>query len=107
MIEILLGSRVKEEILLFLLKNDDYYPTQLARVLNYALISVQRQSDRLEEAGVVISKLKGKTRIYRFNPRYYFLNELKALLEKVYKSLPQEDKEKYIIRKRPRRRGKP
>ena len=106
MIEILLGSKVKEDILLFLLKNDEYYPSQLARILKFALISIQKQSDRLEEAGIVISTLQGKTRMYRFNPRYFFLNELKALLKKVYLSLPEEDKEKYIIRKRPRRKGK-
>lgn len=107
MIEILLGSKVKEEILIFLLKNGEYYPTQLAGILNYALISIQKQSDRLEEAGIVISVLKGKTRVYSFNPRYFFLNELMALMEKVYRVLPKEDKEKYIIRKRPRRRRKP
>ena len=107
MIEILLGSKVKEEILLFLFKNDEYYPSQLAKILNYALISIQNQSDRLEQAGVVISTLKGKTRIYQFNPRYFFLPELKALINKVFTVLPEEDKEKFIIRKRPRRKGKP
>jgi hypothetical protein len=48
--------------------------------------------------------------LYEFNPRYIFLVELIAFLEKAYSSLPETIKLKYyepIIRKRPRRQGKP
>jgi hypothetical protein len=57
---------------------------------------------------VLASRLKGRTRLYVFNPRYPFLKELKALLEKALQFMPKAEKEKYYMpRLRPRRSGKP
>jgi predicted Zn-dependent protease with MMP-like domain len=48
--------------------------------------------------------------MYHWNPRYPFIEEFKAFIEKAYSSLPEDFKKKYyerVIRKRPRKKGKP
>lgn len=110
MLESLFGSQVIEKILFFLVVNEECYPSQLREVFHTHLYSFQRALGRLEKGSVIVSHRKGKTLIYQFNPRYPFLKELKAFLQKAYEFFPQEIKEKYYeptARKRPRRQGKP
>lgn len=110
MLESLFGNAVIEKILFFLVINEECYPSQLREVFQMPLFSFQRALARLEKGGVVVSHRKGKTLLYQFNPGYPFLKELKAFLERAYDGFPEEIKEKYyeqIIRKRPRRQGKP
>lgn len=55
----------------------------------------------------MVSQMKGKVRLFRFNPRYAFLGLLVELLKQAYSFLPQGGKEQfYVKRKRPRRTGK-
>jgi len=57
---------------------------------------------------VLVSNSEGRTRLYRFNPRYSFLKQLKALLNKALLFYPQEEQERLlVVRRRPRRQGKP
>jgi len=110
MLEFLFGNVVIEKILFYLLVNDECYPSQLRAVFQIPLYSFQRALGRLEKGGIVVSHHKGKTLLYQFNPRYPFLKELKAFLERAYDGFPQEVREKYyeqFTRKRPRRQGKP
>lgn len=110
MLEHLFGTAIIEKILFFILINDKCYPSQLQKTFNKPLYSFQRALDRLEKGGVIVCYKEGKTLLYQFNPRYPFLSELKALLRKSYEFLPKDIKEKYyepVVRKRPRRRGKP
>ncbi len=110
MLEYLFGNPVIEKVLFFIEVNEKCYPSQLKNTFQTPLYSFQRALGRLERGGVVVSHKEGKTLIYQFNPRYPFLNELKAFLDKASSFFPEEIKEKYyepIIRKRPRRQGKP
>lgn len=110
MLESLFGGKNIEKILFFLLINQSCYGRQLAQTFQQSLSPIQKALNRLENGGIIVSFLHGKTRIYQFNPRYPFLQELKSLLEKAYMFLPAEFKNKYYepkIRKRPRRKGKP
>ena len=110
MLECLLGTPVIEKVLFYLLVNQKSYPSQLKEVFQVPLYSFQRALGKLERGGIIISHKEGKTLIYQWNPRYPFLNELKAFLQKAYEFLPEEIREKYyepIQRKRPRRQGKP
>ena len=110
MLESLFGNPVIEKILFFLEVNQECYPSQLRKVFQTPLYSFQRALGRLEKGSIIVSHRKGKTLVYQFNPRYPFLKELKAFLQKAYESYPQEIRDKYyepIDRKRPRRQGKP
>jgi hypothetical protein len=106
LLEPLLGSLNAERCLLFLAVRDEGYASEIAGFFDTNLYGVQRQLDRLELGGVLISRLIGRTRMYGFNPRYGFLKELRALLEKSLEFLPVTERERLsIYRRRPRRRG--
>lgn len=108
MIETLLGNLTKERILLFLYTQGNGYAREMSRIFNISLRSIQLQLKTLENGGVVAGFQKGRTRIYELNPRYFFIRELNALLGKLYEAIPGDDREKYyILRRRPRRQGKP
>lgn len=110
MLEYLFGNPIIEKILFYLLVNEKCYPSQLQKTFQIALYSFQRALARLEKGNVIFSHKEGKTLIYQFNPRYPFLAELKIFLEKAYSFLPEDIQQKYyepVVRKRPRRHGKP
>lgn len=69
---------------------------------------IQRQLERLERENVLSSRLVGRTREYRINPRYLFREELESMLKRALKSLPRTTIEAFFsVRTRPRRAGKP
>ena len=108
MIESLLSPKTKEQILIFLAGRKEGYAREIAKFYNSSLSPVQIQLANLEEAGIIYSRNAGKTILYQFNPRYPFIKELLALLEKAISFMPESEKEKLLMnRKRPRRKGKP
>ena len=77
-------------------------PKRYQNFYESSLDPIQKQLDRLELASVLVSKKVGRTRIFMFNPRYAFLEELKALLQKVVEFYPPEEIERLTMkRKRP------
>lgn len=108
MLEGLFGNIIIEKILFFLYVYGEGYPLGMAKIFGVPVNRIQQQLRRLEENGVVASRLVGKVRLYTFSPRFPFLKELKALILKAYEFVPEEEKDKYYrIRTRPRRAGKP
>jgi len=108
MLKALFGSEKKGKILLYLYTSGEAYPTEIAKAFKFYLNTVQNQMLNMERDGILYSKLKGKVRLFGINPRYPFKKELEALLEKALKFIPEEEKEKYFVRRlRPRRTGKP
>jgi len=108
MLQPILGSGSSERTLIYILARDEAYATEIARYFDTNLYGIQKQLEKLELGGVLISREAGRTVLYRFNPRYAFLPELKSLLEKVLTFYPEEERERLIMtRRRPRRRGKP
>ncbi len=107
MIEVLLGSKNAERVLLFLFAREEGYAREIARFYNTDVKSIQGQLDKMERGGVVVSRMVGKTRPYTLNPRYPFLNEVKALLEKALSFYPVEEQANLTMnRRRPRAKGK-
>jgi len=93
---------------MFIYAREEGYPREIARFYDTDLSPIRKQLDKLENGGILASRVAGRTRIYTFNPRYPFLKELKGLLKKALSFYPPEDQEKLLmIRRRPRRRGKP
>jgi len=107
MIEVLLGSKSAEQVLIYIFAREEGYPREIARYFNADLKSIQNQMDKLEIGGVLVSREVGRTRPYVFNPRYPFLKELKTLLEKALSFYPAAEQEDLQMnRRRPRARGK-
>ena len=106
--EPILGSKNAERVLMFILARDQGYTREIARFSGADPDSVQKQLVRLELGGLLVSKSEGRTRLYRFNPRYSFLKELKALLNKALTFYPPDEREQLtVVRRRPRRKEKP
>lgn len=108
MLDALLGNKTAERVLLYLANYGQGYARQIASTHGSPLSVVQKQLARLEEGGILVSRMIGRTRLYELNPRWFFHKELKALLEKALEALPPEEiKKHYRTRQRPRRAGKP
>ena len=80
----------------------------MSKDLNMGLGQVQRQFERFENAGILLSKLVGRTRVYMFNEKSPFSKKVKELVALIYDSISLEEKEKLFgERRRPRRKSKP
>ena len=103
----ILGTENLERVLIFLLARNEGYAREIAQFFDTNLYAIQRQLDKLEAGGVLVSRTVGRTRLYQFNPRYPFLNELKPLLEKALSFYPPDVREDLTMnRRRPRKRDK-
>ena len=108
MLEPIFGSKCREQVLQFILAFESGYATQIKTFYSIGLDPVQKQLEKLEFGGVLVSQNIGKTITYSFNPRYAFLDELKILLIKAREYYEPELLEQLTnVRKRPRRQGKP
>ena len=108
MLEPIVGSKSSEQVFIFLCARVEGYATEIAKFFDADLYAIQKQLIRLENSDVLVSRKVGRTRVYQFNPRYPFLNELKRLLEKVLNYYPDDIQEKLLMnRRRPRKKDKP
>ncbi|MCE9616729.1 MAG: helix-turn-helix domain-containing protein [Lentisphaerae bacterium] len=108
MLEPLLGSANSERVLLFVHSRGEGYATEIAAFYDTDLFGIQAQIEKLERGGVLVSRKVGRTRVVSFSPRYPFLKELRSLLTKALHFYPEEDRKRLVvIRRRPRRSGKP
>ena len=108
MLEGVFGNVTVEKILFTLFIYGEGYALGMAKTFGDSVNRFQQQLRRLENSGIVVSRLIGKVRIYTFNPRYPFLTELKAFVGKAYEFLPDKEKKAYYSKRtRPRRTGKP
>ncbi|MGH8528840.1 MAG: winged helix-turn-helix domain-containing protein [Nevskiales bacterium] len=108
MIADLFGSAAAEKVLLYMQSYGETYAREVATAFGISVSEVYKQLIRLERVGVLVSQLKGRTRIYSWNPRYALLPELRALLARAVELLPEVERRRYFMqRRRPRRTGKP
>jgi len=108
MLKVLLGSKDKELVLQYLLSKNEGYASKIARFYAIKPSQISKQLESLEEGSVLVSFQIGRSRLYKFNPMYYFLPELKTLLKKALDAYPDELREKLMFnRTAPRRKNKP
>ncbi len=108
MLKELFGGKAPEQVLLYLANYDEGYGKAIADTFNISLSSVQKQLQKFENSGLLVSRLVGKTRLYTWNPRSPFVEQLKMLLAQRLKLTSEEEiKAYYRQRRRPRRADKP
>jgi hypothetical protein len=108
MLEGIFGNVIVEKVLFTLYVYGEGYPLDMARTFKEPVNRFQQQLKRLENSGLIVSRLIGRVRVYTFNPRYPFLQEMKALLAKAFEFVPEKEKDDYYKKRtRPRRAGKP
>lgn len=104
----LLGSMNKERVLVYLASRQRGYAREVARFFDVPLYPVQRAMESLEAAGVICSRLVGKTREFEWNLGYPAHDELANLVQRALSLYPRELRDKLrLVRTRPRRKGKP
>lgn len=102
------GNRTAAKLMLYLFHHGEAYATGAARDLGMSLSPVQRQLDKFEGGGLLVSKLLGNTRVYSFNAKLPVTRRLKDLVQIYYEAIPLAERERlFPTRRRPRRRGKP
>lgn len=109
MFEYLFGNKNIEKILMYLSVHGKANASELSRSFCSSLDPIQKTLKKLEEGGLLVSFLEGRTRVFQWNPRYPFLEEIRYLSNKAYQYLPPEAQKKYYQstkRKRPRKTGK-
>jgi len=108
MLDELFGSKNRERVLQYILANRQGYAKEIADFYGSSVDPIKKQLERMEEGSILVSQTVGRTRLFMFNPRYAFKDELVALLEKAREFYSPEEQERLTNqRKRPRRTGKP
>ena len=102
----LFGSERRTQVLVAVGMLQETYPRELARVLGAPLLSVQRIVDALEAEGVLATRLSGRERRIRLNPRYFALRELQALILRLARADQHTSAAVEQLRRSPRKRGK-
>lgn len=107
-LEALFGGKAAAKVLLFIENYGDGYASRIAKTFDMPLSEVQKQLRKFEQAGILVSRMVGNSRIFTWNPRDPALDGLRALLRQTLDSgIPKETLQKYFRqRQRPRRRGK-
>jgi len=108
MIEAIVGSEGAERVLLFMAARGEGYAREIASAYGMDVSTVQNHLKRMERDGLLVNATVGRTRVYRLNPRYAFKEEVEALLNKALEKAPPVLRDKLtLVRRRPRRAGKP
>lgn len=108
MLDKVLGSDIAMKIMLHLIHYNEIYPSAVAKDYELTLSAVQKQFARFEDAGVLVSKLVGRTRVYFFNKKSKAALKFYDFIKVYYDGLSIKDKEMiFSKRRRPRKSGKP
>jgi hypothetical protein len=108
-LEALFGGKAAARVLLYLENYGEGYARGIARTFDAPINEIQKQLAKFEQAGILVSRKIGTSRMYTFNPRDKALTGLRQLLrETLERGLPESDiKRYYRQRTRPRRSDKP
>lgn len=108
MLESVFGNKTTEKVLLSLFHYNEIHVSGIAKAFKAAENPIRQQLERLEQSGIVHSKLVGRTRLYSLNPKSPYTSPIKNIIEVLYRSIPlSERQEIFSERRRPRRRAKP
>jgi len=86
MLEGLLGNKSAEKVMLALYANKELHASGIAQMYDTALDPIKKQLERFEEAGFLVSRVVGRSRLYSFNEKSLIIGPLKELLAIAYKA---------------------
>ncbi len=105
--EKLFGNKTALLVLLQLYHHHEAHARGIATDIGKSLSPVQNQLDRFEQAGVLVSKKMGQTRIYSFNMKFPITRPFKEMIKIIYSNIPlSEHKELFPVRRKPRAKRK-
>lgn len=80
MLEGLLGNKSAEKVMLALYACGELHASAIAQMNETALDPIKKQLERFEEAGFLVSRVVGRSRLYSFNSKHPISEPLKELL---------------------------
>ncbi|MGI9290572.1 MAG: winged helix-turn-helix domain-containing protein [Gammaproteobacteria bacterium] len=107
-LETLFGGKAAAKVLLFIENYGEGYASGIAKTFGMPVSEVQKQLNKFEQAGILVSRMVGTSRIYTWNPRDLALVELQGLLRQTLEQgIPEKTLQAYYRqRQRPRRQDK-
>jgi hypothetical protein len=108
MLDAIFGNRSVERIYLHLFHYGEIHARGIASDYHTSFFPFLKQLNRLEAAGILVSRTVGRVRLYQFNPKSPYTSHIRKIVEIAYESIPLSEREKlFHTRRRPRRKGKP
>jgi len=108
MLDKVIGNKTAKNILIHVYHYGEIHASAIAQDYDMSLTAVLHQLDRLEDAGVLVSKVVGRSRLYQFNLKSPYTKPLKEMVKISYDTLPIEKKQMiFQSRRRPRQKRKP
>ncbi len=92
MLEGLLGNKSAEKVMLALYANQELHASAIAQLFSTALDPIKKQLERFEEAGFLVSRNVGRSKLYSFNQEHSIIKPLKELLAIAYSKENQKIK---------------
>ncbi len=86
MLEGLLGNKSAEKVMLALYANKELHASAIAQIYQTALDPIKKQLERFEEAGFLVSRVVGRSRLYSFNEDHPIIEPLRSLLAIAHKN---------------------
>lgn len=81
MLEGLFGNKSAEKVMLSIYIYGELHASAIARQYRTALDPIKKQLERFEEAGFLVSRIVGRTRLYKFNESNPLIQPLKELIK--------------------------
>lgn len=97
MLEALLGNKSAEKVMLALYAREELHASAIAQIYDTALDPIKKQLERFEEAGFLVSRVVGRSRLYSFNETHPIIEPLKEVLAIAY-AYESKNKRKNIKR---------
>ncbi len=100
------GSQAAYRVLMYLENYENGYASKIAKTFGMSLNQVQKQLNKFEESGLLVSRKEGTSRVFYFK-KSPVSDELRKFLQSMLNQLPSPTIKKYYReRRRPRREGK-
>ena len=108
-LEALFGGQAAAKVLLFIENYGEGYASSIARTFEMPVSEIQKQLKKFEDAGILVGRRIGTSRVFSWNPRDPALDGLRELLKSTLEyGIPSDRLKKYYRqRRRPTRKGKP
>ncbi len=101
-LESLFGGQAAAKVLLFMHNYAEGYASGIAKTFEMPVSEVQKQLKKFEEAGVLVSRMVGTSRVYTWNPSDPALDGLRQLLKSTLDYGIPRDRLKKYFKKLPR-----
>jgi len=80
MLEDLLGNKSAEKVMFALYANEEIHASAIAKMYNTAIDPIKKQLEKFEDAGFLVSRTVGRSKLYSFNSKHPLHDPLKEII---------------------------